>query len=78
MRIVRGPFVVTLPSPLCRLCAMCDLGACSPGAAAGHPATHNIPTTAVTDGKPTIYLYVPACSGVCWLAICFFVCYGPR
>jgi hypothetical protein len=54
-----------LPSSMFRVCAMCDLGACSPGPAAGHPAPHNIPTTPATAGKPTIYLYVPACSGVC-------------
>ena len=51
--ILRWPLVVTSPSSLFRLCAMCDLGACPPpppGAAAGHPATRNIPTTPAAAG----------------------------
>jgi len=50
---LRWPFVVTSLSSLCRLCAMCDLDACPsppPGAAAGHPATRNIPTTPAAAG----------------------------
>jgi hypothetical protein len=50
MWILRWPFVVTCP-PRCFACVRCVSSARAvPGAAAGHPATHNILTTPATAG----------------------------